>query len=147
LTARIPSGLLVSTTRDDVELEIKRSGEFVMGALALSDRMVTPQFNELAFRDIGATLARVLDEQPLVILSGGGSRTSLGGSIERTWRVAGTSIEMRAILVPICAGTGSLVFLQGYQDPYGRAVLDGWMNSFQWIGDRNIPACNRLDPK
>ncbi len=51
------------------------------------------------------------------------------------------------VLVPICAGTGSIVFVQAYGDPYARGVLDGWMDSFRWTDGRNLTACDFLDPK
>ena len=76
---------------------------------------------------------------------GGSSVFSLGRGVERTWLAEGTSFEVRAVLLPICAGTGSLLFVQVHADPYARTVLDGWLHSFRWIRDANAPACRRLD--
>ena len=56
-------------------------------------------------------------------------------------------IELRLVLIPICAGTGSVVFMETYGDPYARSVLDGWMDSFRWTRGRNLVACDYLDPK
>ena len=72
---------------------------------------------------------------------------SLGRGVERTWLAEGTSFEVRAVLLPICAGTGSLLFVQVHADPYARTVLDGWLHSFRWIRDANAPACRRLNWK
>ena len=80
-------------------------------------------------------------------LGGHPVQTALGNGIERTWRIVGTSVELRLVLLPICAGTGSVVFIQTYGDPYARSVLDGWMESFRWTHGRNLIACDFLDPK
>ncbi len=66
--------------------------------------------------------------------------------VERTWRIIGTWVELRLVLVPICASTGSIVFVQAYGHPYARGVLDGWMESFRWTNGRNLTACDFLDP-
>jgi hypothetical protein len=57
-------------------------------------------------------------------------QTALGNGIERTWRVADSSVDPPH-LIPICAGTGSVVFIQTHCDQYARSVLDGWMASFR----------------
>jgi len=35
--------------------------------------------------------------------------------VERSWRVAGTAVELRTVLIPICAGTGAIVFIQAHR--------------------------------
>ncbi len=56
-------------------------------------------------------------------------------------------MELRLILLPICAGTGSIVLIQLYGDAYARSVLDGWIAAFRWTQGRNLPACDFLDSK
>jgi hypothetical protein len=77
----------------------------------------------------------------------GTARTPLGKGTERRWRGAGTTVEMRMILVPICGGTGSVVLVTASADPLGKSVLDGWIESLRWINGRNVVACGYLDPK
>jgi hypothetical protein len=71
---------------------------------------------------------------------------ALGRAVERTWRVEGTTVEVRAVLVPICENTGSLVFVEVYTDPLGRQVLDYWLNTFRWIPGIRPPVCEMLNP-
>jgi hypothetical protein len=86
-------------------------------------------------------------EQSAERVGGGAVQTPLGSGIERTWRVEGTGVEARLLLIPICAGTGSVVFIQAYGDPYARSVLNGWLASFRWLHGRSLTACDYLDPK
>lgn len=148
LVGRVPPGMLASLD-DDVELVVRRDDVLVRGGLAFSTRVTTDEQNEKTFAEVEASFARaVADIDGRVDALGGGAvRTALGNGVERVWRISGTSIELRLVLVPICAGTGSVVFIQSYGDPYARQVLDGWMNSFRWTNGRNLRACDYLDPK
>ena len=74
-------------------------------------------------------------------------KTELGNAIVRTYTVKGTPVKVRIVLIPICAGTGSLVFLQSFSDDFAAAVLDGWLASFRMPENRNLAACDFLDPK
>jgi hypothetical protein len=146
LHGRVPPGLATATDHQDLELFLERNDTLVVGALVVSDRMTTQRFNEIAFDEIGKSFATLVHRTAIPV-SWGESRVSLGAATERTWRIADTSAEIRAVMVPVCAGTGSLVFIEAYADSYARAVLDGWVNSFQWLNGRNLPICARLDPK
>ena len=94
-----------------------------------------------------AALEETAVHVPLYVRANGPARSSLGDGIERTWASAATPLGLRLVLLPICAGMGSIVFVEIYADPYARAVLDGWMDSFRFVNGRNIEACEYLDPK
>jgi hypothetical protein len=149
LVGRIPSGMVATASGEHLELTIERPDVLVQGGLMASTRVASDEQNEKTFREVQDAVATTLmkTHRQLQSLGGHPVRTALGNGIERTWRVAGSSVELRLVLLPICAGTGSVVFLQAYADPYARSVLDGWMESFRWTRGRNLVACDYLDPK
>jgi len=148
LTGRVPPGLNAGIS-SDFDLEVRRGDVFLRGGMTVSLRVATDEQNEKTFREIETIFAAEASkaEQAAERVGGGAVQTPLGSGIERTWRVEGTGVEARLLLIPICAGTGSVVFIQAYGDPYARSVLDGWLGSFRWLHGRSLTACDYLDPK
>jgi hypothetical protein len=147
LSARLPSGMVVSVGKDDHELHIARREASVVGRMVLSDRIASPEFNAFTFRQIAEAFRDALGGARLQPAWQGRWRSPLGDAIEQGWQVVGTSLSVRAILVPICDGNGSLVFLEAYADDYARQVLDGWLMSFRWQDRAAPPVCSLLAPE
>lgn len=149
LVGRTPPGMQATVGADHVDLTVERPDVLVQGGLVASTRITSDEQNEKTFQEVQDAFVAQLGKIHRQAQSLGGRpvQTALGNGIERTWRVAGSSIELRLVLIPICAGTGSVVFMQTYGDPYARSVLDGWMDSFRWTHGRNLLACDYLDPK
>ncbi|WP_437283964.1 hypothetical protein [Sorangium sp. So ce406] len=145
--ALLPAGVPATTTDEDLELRLGRTDILVRSGLVVSDRVATPRLVEKLFRDVATGFAKAAGERPLVAVSGGSVAHPLGPAIERTWEVAGTRVALRAVVVPVCGGTGSYVFLQTWADPYARSVLDGWLHSFRWLSPGRPPVCEALDPR
>jgi hypothetical protein len=164
VTAYLQEGL-VGTARDDLESVI-RTVEGVAGVRSVSKEEALERFR--AGVGAGAALLEGLDENPLPAsleiellaevfseavggrlhnLSAGRWVSPLGEAVEQTWAVEGSALNVRAILIPICEGTGSLVFLEAFADAYARRVLDGWLASFRWIQGAAPPVCQRLNPR
>jgi hypothetical protein len=145
---RVPAGML-GRAGGNMDFEVERSDVLVRGGLAISTRITSDDQNEKTFHEVQEVFVAKAAELRMQVqpLAGGPVRTALGAGVERSWRIVGTAVEMRLLLLPICAGTGSIVFMQAYGDPYARSVLDGWIESFRWIHGRNITACDFLDPK
>jgi hypothetical protein len=148
VVGRVPPGM-AGRIGAGIDFVVERRDVLVRGGLSISTRITNDEQNEKTFREVQDSFVEEVSKHAMQVerLGGGPSQTALGAAVERTWRIAGTMIELRLVLVPICAGTGSIVFVQVYGDPYGRTVLDGWMGSFRWIQGRNIRACDFLDPK
>ncbi len=149
LTGRVVPGMTPRIGGKDIDFMVERSDVLVRGGLAISLRVATEQQNERTFQEVqdGFALEAARVGQRAERLGGGPVDTALGAGIERTWRVVGTAVEERVVLIPICAGTGSVAFIQVYGDAYARSVLDGWVDSFRWLHGRNLVACDYLDPK
>lgn len=149
LVGRVPKGMKATLDTDTFDLFIERSGTFVAGGVSISTRMTTDELNETTFREVELGFKRVLKKHKLGVerLGGGDIKLEIGSGIERTWGVPGTNVHLRAILLPICAGTGSIVFIHGYADAFAKSVLDGWLGSYRLTNGRNMPACDYLDPK
>jgi hypothetical protein len=138
-----------SMSKEDAGLLIKRNGSPIVGAVAISQRVASEEQNDRTFREAQEKVVGELSSmgRSLKSLDQGEVDTSLGRGVERTWAVPGTSAGFRMVLVPICAGTGSILFVETYGDPYARQVLDKWMGSFRFTDGRNLKACDYLDPK
>jgi hypothetical protein len=148
LVSRVPSGML-GRVGDHIDFVVERPDVLVRGGMSVSTRITSDAENEKTFNEVEETFVSAVAKLSMEVqsLGGGPVQTALGAGVARTWRVAGTLVEVRLVLVPICAGTGSVVLIQAYGDPYARSVLDGWMDSFRWMNGRNLKACDFLDPK
>jgi hypothetical protein len=149
LVGRTPPGMVARVGSEGLDLVVERPGVLIQGGLVASTRITSDEENEKTFQEVQDAFVTELGKVHLQVQSLGGHpvQTALGNGIERTWRVAGSMVELRLVLLPICAGTGSVVFIETYGDPYARSVLDGWMSSFRWTRGRNLVACDYLDPK
>ncbi|MFO0554658.1 MAG: hypothetical protein U0271_40145 [Polyangiaceae bacterium] len=149
LAGRIPKGMRAIVDRDQIEVIIERKNTPVFGAFYVSQRMTTDALNEETFETIRRVFASELKKKSLKLKEAGGGavETTMGNAVDKRWKVKDTSIVLRAVLVPICAGTGSLVFVQIYGDDQSKRVVDGWLDSFKFGGGRDLPACDYLDPK
>jgi hypothetical protein len=148
LVGRVPQGM-IAHAGSDIDFLIERNDVLVRGGLSISTRITSDAQNEKTFREVQEAFAATAAKRSMQvqIVGGGPTQTALGAAVERTWRIVGTMVEIRLLLLPICAGTGSSVFILAYGDPYARSVLDGWLGAFRWINGRNITACDFLDPK
>ena len=149
VVGRVPPGMTSEVGKDELALTIKRSGVLVYGSVATSTRVANDEQNERSFREIELALSDEVSTKgrSLASLGGGAVDTVLGRGVEHAWAVTGTAGGLRVVLVPICAGSGSIVFVEAYGDPYARQVLDAWMGSFRFTSGRNLKACDYLDPK
>lgn len=149
IVGRVPKGLRARTDDDELELLVERSDRLVGGALAVSTRVSSKDLDDKTFSEIQEAFSEAVGEYGLAVerIGGGPTKTSLGNATERLMRVRGTPVELRIVLIPICAGTGSIVFIQSYADSFARNVLDGWMDSFRFAKTRSVRACDFLDPK
>ncbi|NUP09273.1 MAG: hypothetical protein HOW73_24745 [Polyangiaceae bacterium] len=149
IVGRVPEGMRARVGDDDLDLLIDRPDTLIAGALSISTRITSDEENDRTFREVRDAFGAALFKHGLELraLGGGPAKTPLGSGIERTWAVSGTPARFRAVLVPICAGTGAILIVEGYGDPFAKSVLDGWTASFRFAKGRNVPACDYLDPK
>ncbi|MRG97412.1 hypothetical protein [Polyangium spumosum] len=147
IAGRIPLGVNAIVGHEGLELRISRPDVLVSGALFVSDLVTAPRFQEKLFADVAGGLERGAEGSRVVTARTGPVPTPLGAGIERWWTVGETPISVRAVMVPICGGTGSIVFLQSFRDPDAQRTLDGWMHSFRWNTGVKPPVCEALDPR
>jgi len=149
IVGRVPEGMKARLDDTNLDFFIERPGAAVSGALAVSTRLISDELNEKTFSEVESGFVRAMRKHGLspVRLGGGEVKTSLGNGIDRTWQVRGTQIQLRTVLIPICAGTGAIIFAQAYGDSFAKSVLDGWLDSFRLTNGRNMRACDYLDPK
>lgn len=151
VVGRVPPGLTaeVGADDDDLFLTITRPGTIIYGAIGVSTRISNAEQNEKTFQEAQRAFSRGLAKNGATLSSQGTSETtiSLGAAIERDWAISGGRGTLRMFLVPICAGTGSIVVVEGSGDGYARKVLDEWIGSFRFKDGRNLRACDYLDPK
>jgi hypothetical protein len=71
---------------------------------------------------------------------------ALGHGVDRAWRIKGTSAGLRAIVIPICNGTGSFVLWQLWTDPASAEQLEQWLATVRPTAYQTPPVCAELDP-
>jgi hypothetical protein len=149
IVGRIPPGLDAQIGDDDFDLSIDRPDTIIHGSVTVSTRVANDAQNERTFADFQRGFEKILAKHGLTLDSQGTSAvdTALGNGVERVWNIHGTDGGLHMILVPVCMGTGSIVFVEGYGDAKAKRVLDDWRGSFRWSNGRNITACDYLDPK
>lgn len=147
ISGSVPFELSAGVGQKGFELRVSRPDKRAAGGLILSDLLTTPQFEEKIFTDITTGLANSMPGKTLVPAGGGNPMTPLGPAVERWWSISGTNGMVRVVLIPICGGTGSLVFLHSFDDSAISSLLDGWMNSFRWNTTVRPPVCETLDPR
>jgi hypothetical protein len=150
ITGRVPPGMQAELGKENgLQLLVSRPDVIVRGGLAFSTRVSTDAQDEVTFGEIASGLAVEAAKGGARTFVVGGSKvdTPLGKGKDRVWRVGMTALEERVILIPICAGTGSIAFIEVYGDSHARSVLDAWIGSFRWQHGRSVTACDYLDPK
>jgi hypothetical protein len=147
ITATLPRGVPGTIGEGMVELKIGRKDIVVSDTLMLSERVTTPRFMEEVFRNFARGFVKGLKGRPIAVEHTRPTTHTLGYGIERLWSVPGTNIFFRVLMVPVCNGNGSYVFIQTYADSYAKSVLDGWLSSFRWLGPGRPPVCDMLDPQ
>jgi hypothetical protein len=150
ITGRVPPGMQGELGKETgLQLLVSRPNVIVRGGLAFSTRVSSAAQDEVTFGEIASGLAieAAKGGAATFVVGGGAVDTPLGKGKDRIWRVGMTTIEERVVLIPICAGTGAIAFVELYGDSYARSVLDGWIGSFRWQHGRSVTACDYLDPK
>jgi hypothetical protein len=147
VTAAVPSGMH-ATVSEEAEFAVRKEGESY-GALFISDRVHTDGYNAATFDALHADAVEGAGIRGLELemLSSHVATTSLGKGVARLWGARGTNFRMRVILVPVCFGTGSYVFVQAYGDDQGQKVIDGWIDSFRWLSLDPPQICKKLNPR
>jgi hypothetical protein len=150
IVARVPRGMRASLAKKgEVGVFLERPGQPVYAGITVSTRLASGEQRSKTFAEAAEAFRRGAAEHGLDVQALGGGRTDtvVGPGIERVFRVPGTSLEHRVVLVPICAETGAIVLVEGYGDAYAKAVVDGFVGSIRFTGGRNLRACDYLDPK
>lgn len=142
-----PMGFVGQIGQGAAEIRINAPAFGTSGVLLVSDKMTVPRFVEDVFREIAQGFYEGSGGQPLLPVGGGPISLPLGTAVERQWSIANTSASVRVILVPVCNGTGSYVFVQSWTEPLGKEMLDAWMYSFRWMSAFAPPICEVLNPK
>lgn len=149
IVGRVPPGMGAKIGDEEFDLTIDRPGTLIYGSVTVSTRVANEEQNERTFTEFQSGFEALLEKDGLVLDSQGTKDvdTALGNGVERVWKIHGTGGGLHMVLVPICLGTGSIVFVEGYGDAKAKKVLDDWRASFRWTNGRNIKGCDYLDPK
>jgi hypothetical protein len=147
IKAKVPDDVH-ATVSEDAELALREQGDAYAG-LFVSDRAHTDAYNEATFRELHAAAVEGAGIQSLdlVALSDHTATTPLGQGVARLWGTRTTTVRMRVILVPVCYGTGSFVFVQAYDNDRSQRMLDKWLDSFRWLSMKPPPICKKLNPR
>lgn len=146
LVAPLPPGFTASTMEPDAELVIRLPGFGSTGILAVSDRIISPKFNEQIMRSIADEFSAKFPGRFDLAWSGN-VNLPIGPALARIYHVEDTSIGVRLLLVPVCNGAGGYLFAEVWGDEAQRDILDRWVMSFRPFGPSAPPVCQELDPQ
>jgi hypothetical protein len=147
-------GLSIPITRalepriEDDEVSFRAAGPgFASLLFAVSDLAYTERAIRRSFATFEKALRKPLQREQAVsvLVEAGRVTTPLGTAVERVWRVDGTPVRGRLLLVSICGGTGMLVIGQGYADEATRTLLDSVVGAVRPLSGGS-PVCAELDP-
>jgi len=146
LAIPLAEGLLLDIDDDDVTFTGGEHG-FASLIFAVSDLAFTPRALRHSFDVFEQALKKPLeDDQPVsIVIREREVQTPVGTGVERVWRVDGTQIHGRLLLLPICQGTGMLVIGQGYDSDQTRARLERVVAGVQAL-PTGSSVCAELDP-
>jgi len=149
VTARVPLGMRATVELKESELHVSFPPSRATVSLSVSDMSTAPLFQEKLFGMVEKSLVRGSHGRGLFQAGGGPLMTPLGMANQRFWRVNETPVVVRSLMIPICGGTGSFVFIEIYNgaDPTMRTLLDGFLGSFRWNTNVKPPVCEALDPR
>ncbi len=147
LVAQVPPGLSIELgSATGATLTRKEPSPVVMG-VELSDQIASMQTVDEVHAVLAREFQRVIGDAKLEYLSGRDVQIStFGRGIERLWRVAGSSAGLKAIVLPVCGNTGSLVLWGVWADEQGLATFDWWLGSVKPTSSAEPPLCAELNP-
>lgn len=124
----------------------KQPSPVVMG-VELSEQIASMQTVDEMHAALAGEFQRALGSAELEYVRGRDVHLgALGAGVERQWRVAGSNGGLKAIVLPICAGTGSLVLWGVWADPAGVSTIDWWLGSVRPTTKAEPPICAELNP-
>ncbi len=145
LTIPIPAGF-EPELGDEIVLEAPKGAGTLM--LLVSDWVVTPRTNDQLFADFLDSFSKAVDipRDRVQVFAEARRDTALGAAFQRTWRVKGTPLWARLIIVPACQHSGSLVLAQSWTDPNTLAQMDWVLAHLRQVTPGLPPLCSELNP-
>jgi hypothetical protein len=146
IMARVPPGAAVEMpTPVGVTFTVQEPP--AIAGIQLSDELVIDETVDEIHGTLAAALQKAIGKHELDYVGGRAIQLpALGGAIDRSWQVRNTTAGMRAIVVPICNRTGSLVIWEIWTDPTSADLLQRWLATVRPTAWREPPVCAELDP-
>jgi hypothetical protein len=143
LRAEIPEGFEASTTIPQAELVLQRKTP--PKAMAMFTFMPAPPSMELQeqfFMGMAASIGASLGGgRKLVQDAGGDVDVGWAKGKDRIWKLEGTPLRVRGLVVPGCGNKASFGFAEMWLDAPTRGVLDQWIASFNVTDPNPAPGC------
>ena len=130
---------------EDGHLSAQRDSPPGLLVVESSEWLVTTQSVARIYDDVEDQARPYTQGRDLVVVSNKKISTRLGRGLERTWQVEGTAVGLRAVVLPVCRGTGSVVFLMMWADEHTKQLLTWVVQEARRTGTEP-PACALLDP-
>lgn len=143
LAMPLPEAVAWSTAAPEIELKLEADGLFA--GLTLSNRYVSAAQDERTLREMKTAMEETADVR-LRQVADEWEVTKLGRSRRVRFVVDDTTMRVVVEMLPICRGTGSLVYLVfAADDARERRMLAAWRTAA--FTTPTPPVCARLDPR
>jgi hypothetical protein len=132
MKAEVPAGFNATTTSGTAELVVQRKQpSLAMGMFIYGQTAATAEGRDGTLAAISSALANVGHGAKVVKERGGDVDLGWAKGIDQEWRLEGTALRIRAIVLPACAGKAMFTYAELWMDQPARALLDRWIGSFQ----------------
>ncbi len=147
LVASMPPGFGAEMPNARTVLFTRREPTAMIAGIALSDQVASGATIDELHAELAASLEQVLRGRELEYAGGRDVYLPhLGRAAERAWYVAGTEAGLRALVVPVCDGTGSFVLWAIWVDRDGSWLLSQWLSTVRPTAWAEPPICAELNP-
>jgi hypothetical protein len=147
LVSAVPWGFRVDMVSATSVVFARESPSPAVGGIALSDQIASNVTIDELHGTLAATVQKLLGKYDLVYVGGQDVfLPQLGRGIDRYWQVERSTAGLRAIVVPVCNGTGSFLFWELWVDGDGENALRQWLGTVRPTAWQEPPMCAELDP-
>jgi hypothetical protein len=147
LMAQVPYGAAVDMKSPTSVVFSVRSPSTALAGIELSDQIAVGATIDEIHGTLAAAVQDAIGRYTLEYTGGQDVFIrALGHGVDRAWNIKGTTAGLRAIVIPICNGTGSFVIWQLWTDPGTAAQLEQWLASVHPTAWQTPPVCAELDP-
>jgi hypothetical protein len=147
LVSAVPAGFAVRMPDRTSAVFSRETPTVAVGGILLSEQLADAKTVDELHGTLAGHVQELIGDAQLSYVGGWDVQVPhIGPGIERSWIVKGTRAGLRAVVVPICQRTGSIVLWQLWVDDDGAAAMRYWLSTVRPTVLAEQPICAELNP-